>query len=291
MMNNIAFLGLGAMGSRMVKHLSTHEGRIKVWNRTPLQHSFEGSIDMTSDLFAAVKDADVVFAMIRDDLVSRSLWLDPDQGVLNHLKPEAMVVECSTLSPQWVMELSEICVDRGLAFVEAPVIGSRPQAEAAALIQLVGAQASNVEKVLPLLSLWSKEVIHVGAVSCAARIKLVINTLLGIQVAGIAELLGYANQHDINLTEVLDIINKTVVASPVMINSAQSMINRMFDPMFPVELIHKDLGYLVASAAETGASMPVSKSIQSVFKHALDQGLGEQNMSSVAQLFIDDEQD
>lgn len=286
MIKNMTFLGLGAMGSRMAKHLSTFNGQVKLWNRSTHQEVFEGNVEIISDLHTAVKDADVVFAMIRDDQVSRSIWLNEGHGILNTLKKRSMVVECSTLSPHWVKELSQKCADKGIDFVEAPVIGSRPQAEAGALIQLVGSEVSHYDRILSILSMWSKEVIHVGAVCSAAHMKLLINTLLGMQVAGVAELLGYANRNGLNLNNVLEIINKTVVASPALVNSAQSMINNAFDPLFPVELIHKDLGYVLSSAQNCGASLPLSVGVQSVFAKALQQGFAEQNMSAVVQLFL-----
>src|ERR1700761_3541667 len=143
-MTKIAVLGLGAMGSRMAANLLKAGHQVTVWNRTP---------DVAAALVAAgakqvltpreaAMGADFVIAMVRDDEASRTIWLAPETGALAGLAKDAIAIESSTLSPSWVRELGGVVAKKGVAFLEAPVAGSRPQAEAGQLVYLVGGNES-----------------------------------------------------------------------------------------------------------------------------------------------------
>jgi 3-hydroxyisobutyrate dehydrogenase len=127
----VAFLGLGAMGSRMASRLVSDEIDLRVWSRSGPPAGAASLCKLAAPTAAdAVKGAGVVIAMVTDDDASRRVWLDA--GVLRSMRTGAIAVECSTLSPGWVSELATHARDAGLRFVDAPVVGSRPQAEAGA---------------------------------------------------------------------------------------------------------------------------------------------------------------
>jgi 3-hydroxyisobutyrate dehydrogenase-like beta-hydroxyacid dehydrogenase len=100
----------------------------------------------------AAEGASFVISIVRDDQASRRVWLAEADGALAGMASSAIGIESSTLSVQWIRELAQKFAERGIAFLDAPVVGSRPQAEAAQLIHLVGGDTSALERVRPVLS-------------------------------------------------------------------------------------------------------------------------------------------
>jgi len=161
----VALLGLGTMGSGMAQNLLKADFPLTVYNRTRAKaEALEaaGAVVAQSPA-AAAHGATVVLAMLADDNASRVAWLGAD-GALAAMQPGSIAVECSTLSPDWVAELNGAAGDRGLHMVEAPVTGSRMQAEGGQLNFLVGADEEALALVEPVLRSMSKEILHLGPV-------------------------------------------------------------------------------------------------------------------------------
>ena len=118
----------GAMGSRVAINLSKAGHRVTVWNRTsPRAHELEShGIAVASSSRIAVDGADFAISMVRDDDASRNVWLNESIGAIASLKQEAVVIESSTLSVRWVKELGARFTEKNIAFLNAPVMGSRP---------------------------------------------------------------------------------------------------------------------------------------------------------------------
>jgi 3-hydroxyisobutyrate dehydrogenase len=286
-MKNISILGLGAMGSRMAASLLNAGYNVTVWNRSPskaLPLQALGANPADSPRSAA-RDADIVVSMLRDDEASRRAWLDASDGALAAMNSGAIAIESSTLSLAWVNELAQAARKQGVQFLDAPVAGSRPQAQAAQLIYLVGGDPNVLLRAEPVLKSMGAAVHHAGDSGSGAAVKLLINGLFGIQVAAIAELLGLAARAGLNAGKALEILSKTPVASPAVVLAGQGMLAKNFAPMFPVEMVNKDFNYLLDAASRAGSSLPLTQSTHSVLGDALKRGLSEQNLTAVAQLY------
>jgi 3-hydroxyisobutyrate dehydrogenase-like beta-hydroxyacid dehydrogenase len=149
----IAFLGLGAMGARMATKLVSEDTDVKVWSRSGVPEGFPTlARRWVSTPAGAVGGADLVIAMVTDDHASRSVWID--SRALSAMPRGSIAIECSTLTPAWVGKLSEHARESGVAFVDAPVVGSRPQADAGNLIFLAGGESSAIDAVRSTLCAW-----------------------------------------------------------------------------------------------------------------------------------------
>ena len=144
---------------------------------------------------AAAAGADVVFTMVTDDAAARQVWLDEAAGALHGLKPGAIAIESSTVTPAFVRELAARVAAREARFLDAPVAGSRPQAEAGQLVFMVGGEAGTIAAARPLLEVLGARVIPVGTAGQGAVLKLAVNTLFAAQLASLAELLGFLSDH------------------------------------------------------------------------------------------------
>ena len=288
MMAKISVLGLGAMGSRMAANLIKAGHTLSVWNRTPAAAAalVVAGASLKQTPKDAVSDADFVIAMVRDNEASRALWLNAETGALAGMKPGAVAIESSTLSPAWVRELGGAFAQRGQALLEAPVAGSRPQAEAAQLVYFAGGDDAVLARAEPVLKVLGSAIHHVGPLGSGAIVKLATNALLGVQVTALAELIGLLKTSGADTGRAIQAISSTAVWSPAAGNVSNLMLARNFTPQFPVELIEKDFGYAVQAAGSAEAA-PTLAAARGVFRQAMDRGHGAQNMTSVVQLFTE----
>jgi 3-hydroxyisobutyrate dehydrogenase len=267
---NITFLGQGAMGARMAERLTAAGYNVTRWNRsgaaqTPRQ---------------AVANADIVIAMLRDDEASHSVWLDPQTGAVAGLKPGALAIESSTLTVNWIDKLAAAIRADGHAFIDAPVLGSRPQAEAGQLIYLIGGKKADVARAEPVLAAMGAKQLHVGDSGKGAALKLIANTLFGIQVTAMAELIGRMPMLGLDPAKAVELLGETPLLSMGAKGAAGLMLADKRDPMFPVELVAKDFGYAIGDA-----HMPVADAALSVFEAATKAGLGDSNLTAVSALY------
>lgn len=285
-MTRVAVLGLGAMGSRMAANLVRAGFQVTVWNRSP--HAtiplIAAGARAASTPIEAADGADFVMSMVRDDNASRQIWLDSATGALAGMEPGAVAIESSTLTPGWICELGSQAATHGVALLEAPVSGSTHQAQAAQLIYLIGGDSYTMARATPVLSAMGCSLQHVGDLGAGALTKLATNTLLGIQVTVIAELIGMLQHAGADVDRVLEAVAATPVWSSVAGRIADAMQSGDFAPQFPIELIEKDFGYTVQQAGSAD-SVPTIATARQVFRHALAEGLGNENMTSVVKLF------
>ena len=283
---SVSVLGLGAMGSRMAARLLAAGHPVTVYNRTatradPLRKRGARVAATPREAAAA---SDVVLAMVRDDDASRALWSGPD-GALFGLREGAVAAECSTLTPGRVREWAERVQAAGARAVEAPVVGSRPQAEAGALGLLVGASERDLARIRPVLDVIGGAVYPVGRPGDAAVMKLAVNALFAVQVAAVAELLAFARRSGLDAGRTAEVLGALPVTSPAATGAMGAMLAGQVDPLFPIDLVQKDLRYASDAAASVGATVAVTAAAGGVYARALEAGLGNLNITGVTRLY------
>ncbi|WP_035067997.1 NAD(P)-dependent oxidoreductase [Nitratidesulfovibrio termitidis] len=285
-MSHIAILGLGAMGKRMAANLLKAGHQVTVWNRTA--KAAEPLLALGATQAANPKDAaagaDFVLAMVRDDDASSKVWLDAETGAFAGLRPNAIAMDSSTLSVDWIKKLGAEAANRGVTLLETPVSGSLPQADAAQLIFLVGGSAEACKKAEPVLLAMGSAVNHAGEIGTGALTKLATNALLGVQVTAIAELIGLLHHNGADVHKIMGIIAGTAVWSPYAQRAIGALLSGEAPVMFPVELIEKDFGYAMKAAGSPDAA-PTIAAAREVFQRGMAEGLGDANLTSVVKLF------
>lgn len=285
-MRNITFLGLGAMGSRMATNLIGAGYQLTVWNRSPEAAAPLVALGARQCLTPAeaARDADVVIAMVRDNAASREVWLTAETGALAGMPAGTIAIESSTLTAAWVRELAGEMAHHGMRFLEAPVSGSRPQAQGASLVWFVGGDEQLQLAVHPLLMAMGAAIHYTGDHGSAALTKLATNTLMGVQVTALAEIIGLLTREGADVARVLNAVSGTSCWSPLASGASGSMLNESFSPQFPAELIEKDFGYFLEGDNPTQPA-PVLTAARGVFRQAMDEGIGNDNMTGVVRLF------
>ena len=286
MPNKIAFLGLGAMGSRMAINLVQAGHTLHVWNRTRARCNplVELGANAHASPREAVQEADIVFSMVRDDAASRTVWLDEDTGALAGMAEDTIAIECSTLSLNWCLQLSRHMASHRVRFLDAPVVGSRPQAEVHQLIHLVGGDSHSVQQVSSVLEASAGAIHLIGKPGAGMATKLAVNALFSIQVAALGELLALLAGQGIDTATVATLFGELPVTSPAAKAAAVGIASGSFAPLFPIELVHKDLGYAIA-AVEADSSLPLTANTQALFARAIEHGYGAENINAIAKIF------
>ena len=286
-MTRITFLGLGAMGRRMAQRLLAAGHSVTVWNRTAAAAAalVDAGARWADTPRQAAEGAEVVWAMVFDDSASRRVWLDPTTGAALSLNRGVIAIESSTLTPAWVHELGEALAPLGAGFVDAPVAGSRPQADAGQLVFMVGGEAVNLDAVRPLLTALGPAVHHVGPLGSGAWLKLSLNALLATQVAAVAEHLNLLRRAGLDPQRALDALRSMPAMSPAAAGAAALMLAGNYAPQAPVDLIAKDLAYALAAAEAAGAALPVTEVVKNRFAATQAAGWGSDNIVAIHKLF------
>lgn len=291
-MSRVAVLGLGAMGRRMAARLLAAGHDVVVWNRSPgpaeelaAELAVSGARVAGSPREAAAW-ASFVIAMVYDDAASRAVWLDPHSGAFAGLRPGAVALDCATLSPAHVRRLHDEAGARGLAFLDAPLAGSRPQAEAGELVFMVGGAAEHLTAAEPVLRAMGRAVHHAGGPAAGTLVKLMVNVLLASQVATLAEGLALAARAGLDPAAAFAIVSDTPVAGPSLRGAGAAMLARDFRPQAPVDLIVKDLGLARAAGEAAGLSLPMAAAAERLYRQAAALGLGPDNLTGIVKLYL-----
>ncbi|GAB4545747.1 MAG: NAD(P)-dependent oxidoreductase [Pleurocapsa sp.] len=287
-MSQVTVLGMGAMGSRMALSLLKAGQEVTVWNRhlDKTNSVAQAGAKVAETPRVAVRNAEFVISMVRDDEASKQVWLDSKTGALPGLSNNAVAIESSTLTVSWIEKLGQQFKERKLTFLDAPVAGTLPQAEAAQLIYFVGGEVEPFKRIQPILQTMGSRIHHVGALGSGMTIKLAVNALFGIQISALGELIGLMTGCGLEKKKAVEILTTTPVCSPAVKGAAAGILSRNFAPLFPIELVEKDLSYAVKTAKENQNNLPITTTTQQTFRNAIAQGYSADNITGIAQLYI-----
>ena len=232
-------------------------------------------------------DADVVIVMVADDDASRSVWLDDDHGVLGVLSSGCVAIDASTITPDAARSLGAAAAAAGVNFLEAPVVGSRPQADAGALVSLVGGERAAVERARPALEAYSGAIRHLGPIGTAAMMKLAINGLFASQVAVFSEVAALLERSDVDTGEAYQVLGGLPITAPALQRILGLVQARDFTPNFPVRLVEKDLRYLGDVGRSVETELPVALAAHDAFAAAVRAGRGDLDIAGVAANYLE----
>jgi len=281
-MTNVAFLGLGTMGSGMAMRLIGAGLPLRVWNRSPERADAlrQAGATIAASPREAAAGAGIVISMVADDAASQAVWTGAD-GALVGAPRGALLIESSTLSPEWIQELAAAAAERGCAFLDAPVTGSKLQAAAGELLFLVGGDADALERARPVLRPMSRDIMHLGSTGSGARMKLVNNFVCGVQVAALAEALALVEASGLDVEKATAVLANGAPGSPMVKALSARMNTRDYRVMFHLSLMRKDLAYAVDEAARHNLRLETAETARDMFQDAIDEGYGSSDMAAV----------
>jgi 3-hydroxyisobutyrate dehydrogenase len=282
MSESVAILGLGTMGAGMAANLLKAGFSLAVYNRTPEKaRALVGDgARFASTPAEAARGASIVISMLADDAASREVWMGHN-GALAAIEEGAILIESGTVSPAWIAELADSATQKGARLLDAPVTGSRVQAESGQLSFLVGGDEATLEAVTPVLKAMSKEIIHLGPVGGGARMKLINNFLCGVQIASLAEGLTWIERSGLDVEKALAVLKAGAPGSPLLGAISARMTAHDYSVNFLLKLMAKDLRYAEEEAAYSNVSLKTAEAARSLFETAAAEGFADKDMSSV----------
>lgn len=281
-MTKISFNGLGAMGAGMARRLLGAGFDITVYNRSAraAEELRAAGANVGATPAEGARDASVVITMVSDDNASRQVWLGQN-GALAAAPSGAILIDCSTITPEWVRELARAAGTHGCAFLDAPVTGSRPQAQNGELLFLVGGPADALEKARPVLQPMSRAIVHLGPHGAGATMKLINNFLCGVQAAAFAEALAWVQRSGLDCEEAVSVLTSGAPGSPLVKTLANRIASQNSDVNFRLELMAKDLTYARNEAAQVGVDLETGGAALAQFRHAVKAGFGAKDLSAI----------
>lgn len=227
--------------------------------------------------------ADTVITVVTDDQAMRSIYATSGDSLLNGAKGR-LYMNCATISPSVHVEVERLTNERGAQSLEACMASSIPQAREGTLYLMVGGTKEAFERAKPMLEQMSASLKYVGRAGEAAKVKALVNMVMNINTAGLAEGLGLADALGLDLTMLREVFSQTGAGSRVLVTDGEDMQNRAHDCYFSAAHAAKDSGIAVALAREQGLELPLAEATKSQFDKMVTEGLGELDKSGVAEL-------
>ena len=268
------------MGAGMARSLLRGGFDVTVWNRT-VQRSeplADDGATVALDPVAAVADADVVMAILFD----AEATLDVMAVTLPMMKEGAVFVQCATVGLDGAEQTAEIAADRGVAFVDCPVLGTKAPAEQGKLVMLASGDPALQDRVQPAFDAVGTKTIWVGAEpGLGSRLKLVCNAWIGALAAAIGQSFALAAGLGLDQQLMLDALDGSAAGSPYLQAKGKAIIEASYAPQFSVDGVRKDTGLIRAAIEASGLSTALVDGVRAVFDAASEAGHGGDDMAAV----------
>ncbi len=277
----VAFLGLGAIGTPMARHLVRSDWGLRVWNRTTARAATfaakfsEHGVTHAATPAAAAQGADVVITCFPVSSDVESLLDGPD-GLLAGLARGATLVDCTSGDPTTSKRIAARLAPHGVGYLDAPVSGGVLGAEGGTLTVMVGGEAATLERVRPVLEAFGKKIVHCGAIGTGDAVKAVNNALLALHLWSTAEGLATLTSAGVDPAVALDVINTSSGRSNASMNLfPERVLTRAFPRTFRLALLDKDVGIAAQVAREQRIPSPMIQLTAELYQ-AAHRALGEE---------------
>ncbi len=287
-MERIGFVGVGRMGANMARRLKDVGCRVVVVHdiepkrAESLAQEIGAECALTAGRVAEL--ATVVFTVVTDDTAMREIFAVDDTASLLTQAKGRLFVNCATVSPDVHMEVEALVEQHGGQSLEACMASSIPQAREGTLYLMCGGQQESFDRAKPLLEMLSANLRHIGEAGQAARVKALVNMVMNINTAGLAEGLGLGAALGLDVTMLQEVFSQTGAASRVLETDGADMQNRDHECYFSATHAAKDSGIAYAMAESVGLTLPLAKSTWEQYQRLVACGKGELDKSAIAEL-------
>jgi len=281
-MSTVAFIGLGAMGSRMAMNLHAAGHKLRVFNRDKAKAKpfSDKGVEVFDSPAAAVKGAEFVCSIVSDDGATREVMLSAS-GVINAAAAGTIILDSSTNTPAMSREAAKAAAAKGLLYLDAPVSGSLAQAQGKELVFLVGGDKAAFDKAKPVMEAMGKMVRRIGESGAGATLKLINNMMSASLTAAVAEAAQMAEAANLDRDAALEVLSEGAAGSRILKTKLPKMFKRDFSPQFQLELMEKDLRYFLALASEVDRPAPIASLVRSQYQAARRAQLGKLDSCAV----------
>lgn len=287
MSERIAFVGVGRMGANMARRVKEVGYNVTAVYDVNQQAAAELAAEIGATACQKLADvtaaADVVFTVVTNDAAMRSIFFGAGDNLLQGAAGRTFI-NCATLSPQMHVDVEKAAEAAGASSIEGCMASSIPQARQGTLQLMIGGKKQIFDKVEPLLKQMSAVLTYVGPTGKAAEVKALVNMVMNINTAALAEGLGLGAALGLDLKMLSEVFSVTGANSRVLATDGEDMINREHSCFFSAEHAAKDSNIALSLAKARGLVLPLASATAEQFERLVAAGMGELDKSGVAEL-------
>ncbi len=279
----VAFIGMGTMGGPMAQNILNAGHEVTVHNRSrekeePLAQT--GAQRAASPQEAAA-GAEVIITCVSDTPDVEAIILG-NRGVIHGAQQGAIVVDMSTISPIATRRIADTLATKGIKMLDAPVSGGSEGAQNGTLTIMIGGEAADVDKVLPVLEAMGKTMTHVGPIGAGQITKAINQIIISGTFLSVAEGLTLGIKAGLDMPKIVQALSGGAANSWVLSNRAGNMINNAYPLGFRVKLHYKDLRIALDTARELGVNLPATAFVEQIETGLIARGYGDEDISAIA---------
>lgn len=272
----VGWIGLGKMGGPMASNLLAAGFPLIVYNRTA--GAAAGIVGRGASLAASVADlatdCDIVISMISDDEALQRVTLETG-GLFDNARPGLIYIDMSTVSPLISERVAQAALTKGIRYLRAPVSGSTATAQAAALTILVSGPQEAHQQCVPVFQAIGTKIYYLGDAEQSRYLKIAINMMLGVTAGMLGEALALGERGGLDWQQMLEVINNSVIASPLLGYKHEMLATRNFSPMFTATQMAKDFDLALDAGRNANVPMPIAAVSRQFFGAMIASGRGE----------------
>jgi 3-hydroxyisobutyrate dehydrogenase len=277
----VAVLGTGTIGAPLAVNMAAAGLDVRAWNRTPEKARGLGGVEAFESLPDAVSGAGVVVTVLSDGAAVEEVARE----ALPATADDAVWLQMSTVGLAATERLAAMAEERGIAFVDAPVVGTKQPAEQGKLTVLASGPDEARERAKPIFDAVAARVVELGEAGEGNRLKVVVNNWLAALVAGLAETIALAEALGMDPQRFLDTIEGGPTGPAYAQLKGGLMLERDYPASFALSLTRKDVGLVLEAAQRHGVDAPLARTIAELFDRAIEQGHGGEDMAAVIEAY------
>lgn len=256
----LGFIGVGAMGSRIVRRLLARGYKVNVYDldQKKAETLIADGATVSESLAVVARGSKVILSCLTDDEAVKKVYVGPN-GILAHAVRGVIIVEMSTIRPQTSRDLAREGTDRGLHVLDVAISGSIPVVEQGMITLLGGGEAETFDAVEPIFKAIAKQYFLLGPSGSGTAAKLVVNLLLGVGMQAIAEACVLGEKEGLERNRLLTVLAKTAVVAPAHVGKLLRAVHDDYSPQFPLRLMNKDFRLILETASKLGLELPTTE--------------------------------
>ncbi|MEP7216275.1 MAG: NAD(P)-dependent oxidoreductase [Anaerolineaceae bacterium] len=278
----VGFIGLGIMGAPMAANLLSAGFQLSVWNRTAgrADSLLAAGASLAASPREVAEVSEVTLSCVTNSPDVEAITLGPN-GIIEGAAPGSVYIDCSTISPEVTRAIASKLAAAGVSMLDAPVSGGDVGARAGTLAIMVGGDAATFERCLPVLQAMGKTVVHVGPNGAGQVVKLCNQVAGGLHLLAMAEAIALARAAGVAPAKMLEVVAAGAAGSWMLSNLAPRALRGDFAPGFMVDLMQKDLGLVLETAAKQSLPLPGTALVQEVFRTLQERGRGSDGTQAI----------
>jgi 3-hydroxyisobutyrate dehydrogenase len=288
---NVGFVGVGRMGANMARRLKDRNFQVTAVydsnRKTATDLAAELGCAAAQDLSEVTAESDVIFTVVTDDSAMKKIFLGAGDNLLKNAGGK-LFINCATISPQVHVDLEKMADQTGAQSLEACMASSITQAREGKLYLMCGGSEAAFRKAEPILKELASTVRFIGKAGEAAKVKALVNLVMNINTAGLAEGLALGDALGLDLKTLREVFGQTGANSRVLETDGEDMQNRDHSCFFSAAHAAKDSGIALELARQLGLDLPLARATKEQYERMIAEGLGELDKSGVAELTFKD---